>query len=136
MNPGYDDEVQIQYESDIVAARRTVRDHCMALGFSLTDTTRIVTAASELARNIFKFAALGTMYVRRIAKEGFVGIELTFMDEGPGIADVGQALVEGYSTSGGFGMGLPGAGRLMDKMEISSEVGSGLTVVVSKWRRV
>lgn len=127
-------EVRIQSESDIIAARRTVREAATRLGFDITDVTRIVTAASELARNVFLYASSGSMRWRGLNTGGSVGIELTFDDNGPGIADIEQAMQEGYSTSRGLGMGLPGAKRLMDEMEIQSEVGKGTTVTVRKWR--
>src|SRR5450759_2080793 len=128
-------EVRIDDESHIVTVRKTIRDAAMRLGFGITDVTRIVTAASELARNIFHYAGTGTMRWRELADVSRIGIELTFEDHGPGIADVGQAMLEGYSTSGGFGMGLPGTKRLMAEMEINSQTGQGTTIVVRKWRK-
>jgi serine/threonine-protein kinase RsbT len=128
-------ELVIQAESDIVAARRTVREAAARLGFGSTDVTRIVTAASELARNIFKYAGEGVMRWRYLESGGRSGIELQFIDQGPGIEDVNRALEEGYSTGGGLGMGLPGARRLMDELDIQSTVGQGTTVTLRKWRR-
>ena len=128
-------ELAIQAESDIVAARRAVREAATQLGFGLTDVTRIVTAASELARNVFKYAGEGVMRWQPLEEGSRRGMEVRFEDHGPGIADVGRALEEGYSTGGGLGMGLPGARRLMDEMEIRSTVGEGTTVVLRKWRR-
>lgn len=132
-SPG-DLEMVIATETDIVLARRAVREAATALGFGVTDTTRIVTAASELARNIFKYAGQGVMQGRPVEAAGRRGLELLFIDHGPGIPDVAKALEMGYSTSGGFGMGLPGAKRLMDEMEIQSAVGAGTTVTLRKWR--
>jgi serine/threonine-protein kinase RsbT len=128
-------EVAIQAESDMVAARRTVRDAATRLGFSVTDVTRIVTAASELARNVFKYAGEGAMHWRLLEDGGRSGIEIQFVDKGPGIADIRRAMEEGYTTGGGLGMGLPGARRLMDEMDIQSTVGKGTVVTVRKWRR-
>jgi len=113
-----------------VKARQVVRGTASASGFRLTDVTRIVTAASELARNVFKYAGSGVMQWQTLNKSGRVGVELTFEDNGPGIAKVEQAMEEGYTTGNGLGMGLPGAKRLMDEMEIQSEVGKGTTVTV------
>ncbi len=127
--------VPIHVEGDVVVARRAVRDAANRMGFGITDTTRIVTAASELARNIVKYAGTGTMLIRAIEQEARAGLELVFADRGPGIADIPQALTEGYSTTGGLGMGLPGAKKLMDHMHIQSKVGEGTCVVVRKWRR-
>lgn len=128
-------KVPLNSEADLVVARKVVRDAVTAMGFSLTDVTRIVTAASELTRNVFRYGGSGVMHWRRVNAGGSVGIELLFEDYGPGIPDITQALEAGYSTSGGLGLGLPGAKRLMDEMEIESEVGKGTRVMVKKWRR-
>ena len=128
-------EVRIDSESDIVAARRIVRTTAMAMGFGVTDVTRIVTAASELTRNVFRYAGSGVMRWRAVKDGEVAGLELTFEDQGPGIPDLKQALEVGYTTKGGLGLGLPGAKRLMDEMEIESEVGMGTRVTVKKWRR-
>lgn len=93
----------------------------------------IVTAASELARNVFLYAGAGMLRWRALNADGNSGIELVFADSGPGIADVEQALVPGYSTGRGLGMGLPGAKRLMDEMELQTALGQGTTVTVRKW---
>ena len=121
-------EVRIESESDIVAARRIVRTTAMAMGFG-------VTAASELTRNVFRYAGSGVMRWRAVKDGEVAGLELTFEDQGPGIPDLKQALEVGYTTKGGLGLGLPGAKRLMDEMEIKSEVGQGTRVTVKKWRK-
>jgi serine/threonine-protein kinase RsbT len=128
-------QVRIESESDIITVRKVVRDTARALGFGVTDVTRIVTAASELTRNVYLYASSGVMRWRQLDTSGMVGLELIFEDQGPGMADVEQAMEPGYSTSGGLGLGLPGAKRLMDDMDIQSEVGKGTTVKVRKWRR-
>lgn len=128
-------EVRIEAETDIVIARRAVRDLSVQVGFGATDTTRIVTAASELARNVFKYAGSGCMRWTILADVRGSGLELRFEDHGPGISDVNEALRAGSSTGGGLGMGLPGTKRLMDEMEIQTELGVGTTVVVRKWLR-
>lgn len=128
-------ELAIKTERDIVAARRTIREAAIQLGFSETDVTRIVTAASELARNIFKYAGEGMMRWRSMQSDGRAGIELQFVDRGPGIADIPLAFQEGYSTSRGMGMGLPGAKRLMDDLKIESAAGKGTSITLKKWRR-
>jgi serine/threonine-protein kinase RsbT len=133
MNATLQGEVGIKTEGDIVAARRTVRDAATQAGFAMTDVTRIVTAASELARNIFKYAGEGAMYWRQMEEPGRTGIELRFVDQGPGIADVQLALQEGYSTGAGLGLGLPGARRLMDELDIQSAPGKGTTITLRKW---
>jgi serine/threonine-protein kinase RsbT len=128
-------EVRIDSESDIVTARKIIRDAAMAMGFGVTDVTRIVTAASELTRNVFRYAGSGVMHWRKVNTGNTVGLELTFEDHGPGIPDIERAMEAGYTTKGGLGLGLPGAKRLMDEMEIESEVGKGTRVTVKKWRR-
>ncbi len=128
-------EVRIVDESHIVTVRKTIREAATGLGFGLTDVTRIVTAGSELARNVFHYAGSGVMRWNEVDNGDKIGIQLVFEDHGPGIADIAQAMEPGYSTSGGLGMGLPGTRRLMDEMEIESHVGIGTKVTVRKWRR-
>ncbi len=135
MIDGIREEVAIIDESDIILVRKTVREAATKFNYSLTDVTRIVTAASELARNIFLYAGSGVMRWRLLEGNGAKGMELIFEDRGPGITDLEQAFQEGYSTSGGLGLGLPGTQRLMDEMEIDTRVGVGTTVVVRKWQR-
>jgi serine/threonine-protein kinase RsbT len=126
-------ELPIQSEGDIVMARRAVRNAATALGFGITDVTRIVTAASELTRNIYQYAKAGAMRWQRLDAGGRVGLELVFEDHGPGIPDVARAMEKGFSTGKGLGMGLPGAKRLMDEMSVQSEAGKGTTVQIRKW---
>jgi len=116
---------------DIVLARQKVRDLAADMGFSLLDQTRIVTAVSELARNIVVHAQGGTMAVFKPAERA--GLRIVFADKGPGIADIGKAMQESYSSVGSLGLGLQGAKRLMDAMEIVSEPGQGTTITVTKW---
>lgn len=127
-------KVRIDSEGDIVSVRKAVREAASGMGFGLTDVTRIVTAASELARNVYRYAGTGMMSWHAVEDNGRPGIELCFMDEGPGIPDLEQAMELGHSTDGGLGMGLPGAKRLMDRLEIQSEPGRGTTVTVRKMR--
>lgn len=126
-------EVSIRGEGDIVAARRSVREAVVGIGFGLTDVTRIVTAASELARNAYKYGGGGVMRWRRLERDGRRGIEIEFIDQGPGIPDVQLALQQGYSTGKGLGLGLPAAQRLMDELEIRTAPGAGTTVTSRKW---
>jgi serine/threonine-protein kinase RsbT len=133
MNAERAGEVRIHSESDIVATRKTVRTAASQLGFGVTDVTRIVTAASELARNVFRYAGSGIMRWQALDTGGRIGIELTFEDRGPGITDIEQAMEAGYTSGGGLGMGLPGAKRLMDEFEIASEIGKGTIVTTKKW---
>jgi serine/threonine-protein kinase RsbT len=135
MNGNPSRRIQVDSEGDIVTVRRTVRDAAKELGFGITDVTRIVTAASELTRNIYLYAGSGEVWWTAVDSRGGVGLEIVFEDRGPGIEDVELALQEGYTTSGGLGLGLPGAKRLMDEMEIETEAGEGTRVTVRKWRR-
>ena len=133
MSDMHQGEVKIQEEVDIVAVRKAVREASAAGGFGVTDVTRIVTSASELARNVYAYAGFGVMRWRLLNTNGRSGIELTFEDHGPGILNLDQAMTEGYTSGGGLGMGLPGSKRLMGEMEIASEAGKGTTVTVRKW---
>jgi len=133
MNIAMEGEMRIDSESDIVTARKTIRDLTAKLGFGLTDITRIVTAASELTRNIYCYAGVGVMRWRSLNQGKDVGLELTFEDHGPGMADVAQCMEPHFSTSGGLGLGLPGAKRLMGKMTVEPAPGKGTTILMRKW---
>jgi serine/threonine-protein kinase RsbT len=124
----------IRSDLDIVIARTMARDTAKALGFGAIDQARIATAVSELARNIFLYAGTGQVIVREIEKNGRKGIEIVCEDQGPGIANIDLVMQDGYSTSRGMGMGLPGAKRLMDEFSIKSQEGVGTTVTCRKWR--
>ena len=126
-------EIRIESEADIVTARTTVRQTATDLGFGLTDTTRIVTAVSELARNIYLYAGSGSVRWHVHSQTGTSKLELIFEDDGPGISDIDQALEEGYTTSNGMGRGLSGSRQLMDEFEIESEDGEGTTVTICKY---
>lgn len=125
--------VDINSESDIVKVRKTVRDLAAAQGFGPTDVTRIVTAASELARNVFRFAGTGFLQMKQYEEGPRRCLELLFEDQGPGIADIEQAMEPGFTSGGGLGLGLPGAKRLMDELELDSVPGRGTRVTVRKW---
>jgi serine/threonine-protein kinase RsbT len=126
--------VTISSDQDIVLARQKGRSLALELGFSSGDATLIATAISELARNIVSYARKGEIVLKDIQGSNRVGIEVTALDSGPGIADVRQALRDGFSTSGSLGLGLPGVRRLMDEFEIASKPGQGTKVGVKKWR--
>jgi serine/threonine-protein kinase RsbT len=134
--PGVDEaRVPIASDTDIVTARQRGRALATQLGFTSGDATIVATAISELARNIVLYAKRGEVYVTPVeGREGY-GLVITARDEGEGIADVRQAMQDGYSTSGRLGVGLPGVKRLMDEFEIVSEIGKGTTVTVKKWKR-
>lgn len=125
-------------EEGIVAARQQAREAAKDLGFGLVDQSRIATAVSELARNVVRYAtgSHGDVLIRALApSEKGIGIEMIVRDEGPGMANVEQALRDGFTTGNGLGMGLPGTRRLMDEMTIDSTPGRGTTVTIRKWRR-
>jgi serine/threonine-protein kinase RsbT len=126
--------VPISSDADIVTARQQGRALASQLGFSSTDLTLIATAISELARNIVLYARRGEVTLELVERGGRRGIVLAARDEGPGIADVARAMRDGYSTSGGLGLGLPGVRRVMDEFEIVSTVGRGTTVTARKWK--
>jgi len=145
MNPGPDattlnGKMEIKSYTDVVDIRSKVRDLCNRIGFSLPETTRVVTATSELARNIIEFAGTGEVRWKILEndsasapQEETVGIELTFEDDGPGIEDLEWAMQDGTSTGNGLGKGLPGAKKLMDEMEVESGPGSGTRIILKKW---
>ena len=135
MNDSLPEEVALRTDSDMVVVRKSVREVATRLGFGITDITRIITAASELARNAFLYAGSAVVRCRVLNRSDKVGLELIVEDHGPGIADIDQAMQPGYTTGGGLGYGLPGAKRLMDEMEIESEAGKGTKVTVKKWRK-
>ena len=124
----------IRSDLDIVIARTLARDTAKGLGFGAIDQARIATAVSELARNIFLYAGTGSITVREVERNGRKGVEIICDDQGPGIANIDLVMQDGYSTSRGMGMGLPGARRLMDEFVINSEVGVGTTIICRKWR--
>lgn len=131
--------VPIHSDIDIVHARQKGREFAALIGFSSGDLTLIATAISELARNIVEYAQHGEMIFQTIQQGGQQGSQqgicIIAKDEGPGILDVGQALQDGYSSRRSYGLGLPGTKRIVDEFEISSEVGTGTTIVVRKWKK-
>jgi serine/threonine-protein kinase RsbT len=129
------DEIRVQINSDldIVAARHKGRELARELGFSATDLALIATAISELARNIVLYARGGEIILKSAEDNGRAGIIVVASDEGAGISDVDEAVQDGYSTSGGLGLGLGGVRRLMDEFEIVSRAGLGTKVTAKKW---
>ena len=127
--------VAINSDQDIVSARQKGRGMANELGFSSGDATLIATAISELARNIVSYARKGQITLKVVNGLNRQGIAVIASDDGPGIADIRQALRDGFSTSGSLGLGLPGVRRLMDEFDISSQPGRGTVVSVKKWRQ-
>jgi serine/threonine-protein kinase RsbT len=131
-------QIPIADERDIVLARTRAREAARALGFGMVDQSRIATAVSELARNVVRYATDGRGEARIVPlsePQGRIGLEIVVSDNGPGIADVEEALREGFTSGPGMGMGLPGTRRLMDEMAIESALGRGTIVTVRKWLR-
>jgi serine/threonine-protein kinase RsbT len=131
----WDASILVQVEEDVVKARQKGRELAIALGFSSTDQTLIATAISEITRNIVRYAGSGSVTFSRIERQGRAGLQIVASDQGPGIADVELAMRDGYSTGRSLGVGLPGARRLVDELEIISKVGVGTTVTLRKWLR-
>lgn len=128
------DEMPIQSPSDIVVARQAVRSAAASMGFSLVDQTKMVTAASELARNTLDYGGGGVIRLVHLEENPRKGLRLVFEDHGPGIPDVQQALKDGYTTGGGLGLGLGGARRLVNDFEIQSAPGEGTRVTITRWK--
>lgn len=122
-------------DEDVVGLRKHVRERAVAIGLSLVDQTKLVTAASELGRNTIKYGGGGACHLDKLADGFRNGIGLLFIDNGPGIPDLDLALRDGYTTGGGLGLGLSGSKRLVDEFEIDTRVGEGTAVAVVKWKR-
>lgn len=129
-----DETMPIRSSEDVVRVRQVVRQWAVAQGLSLVDQTKIVTAASELARNTLDYGGGGTVKLEALNSETRKGLRLTFEDQGPGIPDVEQALKDGYSTGNGLGLGLGGARRLSNEFEIYSRAGEGTRVTITRWK--
>jgi len=121
-------------DEDVVRLRKAVREELLSLGFGLVDQTKMITAASELARNTLKYGKGGEGHIQKIQESSKRGIELLFTDDGPGIEDVELALTDGYTSGGGLGLGLSGAKKLSDEFELDTQLGNGTTVIIRKWK--
>jgi serine/threonine-protein kinase RsbT len=124
----------LKSSNDVVLARQKVRQRAVELRFSLVDQTKLVTAASELARNALDHGKGGQMTIEVLTNGTKSGVRLTFEDQGPGIADIEQALKDGFTTGSGMGLGLGGSKRLVNEFSIQSEVGKGTRITVARWR--
>jgi serine/threonine-protein kinase RsbT len=124
----------IRASEDVVGVRQAVRERAIALGFNLVDQTKIVTAASELARNTLQHGGGGSVTIDSLEDAGRQGLRLTFEDAGPGIPDIQLALKDGFTTGTGLGLGLSGARRLSNDFKIESRVGEGTRVAITRWR--
>jgi serine/threonine-protein kinase RsbT len=129
-----DESRPLRAEDDVVRARQAVRGWAVEMGFSLVDQTKLVTAASELARNTVVYGGGGTLRMELLEDGARKGLRLVFADQGPGIPDLEKALRDGYTTGNGLGLGLGGARRLVNEFAIESQAGAGTRVTVVKWK--
>jgi serine/threonine-protein kinase RsbT len=134
LNPEATQEIALRSGEDVVRLRQLVRERAVAAGFSLVDQTKIVTAASELGRNTIQYGGGGRAHISTLLKGSRKGLRLEFVDRGPGIKDIAQALTDGFTTGGGLGLGLSGAKRLSDEFEIDSRPGEGTRVAIVRWK--
>ena len=128
------DKMKIVQEQDVVPFRNRVKEYAVKIGMSLLNQTKLITAASELVRNMLKYGNGGTALIEVVSQGRNSGIRLTFTDEGPGIKDIPLAMKDGFTTGKSLGIGLPGAKRLVNEFDIKSEVGAGTTVSILKWK--
>jgi serine/threonine-protein kinase RsbT len=124
----------IRVSDDVVLVRQAVRKWTTEQGFSLVDQTKMITAASELARNTLDYGGGGTVRLEALEERGRRGLRLTFEDQGPGIPDLELALTDGWTTGKGLGMGLSGSKRLVNEFEIHSRPGEGTRVAITRWK--
>ena len=134
MISSWDEVLPIRDSDDVVRVRQAVRVQAIAATLGLVDQTKIITAASELARNTLDYGGGGTVRIETFTEGARRGVRLTFEDQGPGILDVEQALTDGFTTGGGLGLGLSGARRLCNEFDIRSTVGEGTRVMIARWR--
>lgn len=128
------DAMRIEKEQDVVPFRNRVREFAVKIGMGLVNQTKLITAASELVRNMLKYAGGGTVLIEAITEGRDNGIRLTFQDKGPGIKDVALAMKDGFSSGKSLGIGLPGTKRLVNEFDIKSIIGTGTTVSIIKWK--
>lgn len=126
--------MQIQKEQDVVPFRNRVKEYAVKIGMSLVNQTKLITAASELVRNMLKYGNGGIVIIEVISQGRDNGIRLVFQDKGPGIEDISLAMKDGYTTGKSLGIGLPGAKRLVSEFDIKSILGEGTTVSIIKWK--
>lgn len=128
------DTLEVRSSTDIVLIRQAVRKWTAELGFSLVDQTKMITAASELARNTLEYGGGGVVVFERLEEGLRRGLRLTFEDRGPGIADIEKALTDGFTTGNGMGLGLGGSRRLVNEFGIASTIGEGTRVTITRWK--
>ena len=128
------DRIAVRGQHDIVNVRQVVRGWCLAIGMGLVDLTKMVTAASEIARNTLEYGKGGSLTLEELRDGLRVGVRLMFEDQGPGIADIARAMSDGYTSGGGMGLGLGGTKRLVDEFDLTSTPGVGTRVTITKWK--
>lgn len=128
------DQMSITREQDVIPFRNRLKECATKIGMGIVNQTKVITAASELVRNMLKYAKGGVVSIEIVSKGRENGVRLIFEDKGPGIVDVKLAMKDGYSTGKSLGLGLPGARRLVSEFDLKSEVGKGTTVTVIKWK--
>ena len=128
------DQMQIDKEYDVVPFRSRVKEYAVKIGLSLVNQTKLITAASELVRNMLKYAGGGTVIIEVISEGRDNGIRIVFKDSGPGIPNIAHAMKDGFTTGKSLGIGLPGTKRLVNEFDIKSVVGEGTTVTIIKWK--
>ncbi|HVG11501.1 MAG TPA: anti-sigma regulatory factor [Flavisolibacter sp.] len=128
------EKMSVEKEQDVVPFRNRVKEYAVKIGMSLINQTKLITAASELVRNMLKYGGGGIASIEVVSQGRDTGIRLTFLDKGPGIKDIPLAMKDGYTTGKSLGIGLPGTKRLVSEFDIKSEVGVGTTVTILKWK--
>lgn len=128
------DNMRIAKELDMVVFRNRLREFAVKIGMSLVNQTKLITAASELSRNMLRYAGGGTVLIEIVNGQRQNGLRVTFSDTGPGIPDIDKAMKDGFSTGKSLGLGLPGAKRLVNDFDIKSTVGKGTTIIITKWK--
>lgn len=129
------DTIKISSEQDMVLFRQRLREYAQKIGMSVVNQTKLITASSELVRNILAYAGSGKATIEVVSERLQTGIKVVFEDNGPGIADIQKAMQDGFSTGKSLGLGLPGAKRLVNFFDIQSKVGHGTTVTIIRWKR-
>jgi len=128
------EEVFVLKEQDVVPLRNRVKDYAVKVGMSILNQTKVITATSELVRNLLKYGGGGKVVIELVTNGRDNGVRVSFIDKGPGIPDISLAMKDGYSTGKSLGLGLPGTKRLVNEFEIHSEPGNGTTVTITKWK--
>jgi len=128
------ESLKIEREPDVIFFRNKAKELAVKIGMSMVGQTKLITAASELVRNMLRYANGGEAILEIVVRNNVKGVRLTFVDKGPGIKDIKQAMQDGFSTGRSLGLGLPGAKRLANEFDIKSEVGKGTTVSIIRWK--